>query len=81
MRFARQVALPVLYKGLRLRCGYRADIIVEDRVLIELKAVDRLAQIHDAQILTYLRLSQIKVGLLLNFNAALLKDGLRRFVA
>jgi GxxExxY protein len=76
----REVPLPIIYKSVRLDCGYRLDIVVEGRVLIELKAVDRLMPIHEAQILTYLRLSRIPKGLLMNFNEAVLKDGLRRFV-
>ena len=78
--FARPQELPVTYRNVRLDCGYRVDIVVEQTVLLELKAIERLAPIHDAQMLTYLRLSRMKVGLLMNFNAVLLKDGLRRFV-
>jgi GxxExxY protein len=78
--FQRQVALPVIYKSVRLDCGYRMDIVVQDEVVIELKTVDRLHPIHDAQLLTYLRLSGRKKGLILNFHAPVLKDGLRRLV-
>jgi len=78
--FLRQVALPVIYKSVRLDCGYRMDIVVRDEVVIELKTVERLHPIHDAQLLTYLRLSGLKKGLLLNFHAPVLKDGLRRMV-
>ncbi|HKD23833.1 MAG TPA: GxxExxY protein [Rhizomicrobium sp.] len=80
MHHQREVPLPVIYKSVRLDCGYRLDIVVEGCVLIELKAIDRLMPIHEAQILTYLRLSGIRKGLLMNFNEAVLKDGLRRFV-
>ena len=80
LRFERQVALPIVYRDVRLECGYRLDVVVEGRVLLELKAVDALAPIHEAQILTYLRLSKLKIGLLINFNHGVLKDGLRRFV-
>jgi len=80
MHHQREVPLPVIYKSVRLDCGYRLDIVVEGCVLIELKAIDRLMPIHEAQILTYLRLSGIPKGLLMNFNEAVLKDGLRRFV-
>jgi GxxExxY protein len=78
--YARQVPIPLTYKGVRLECAFRADIIVESKVLIELKSVERLAPVHEAQILTYLRLSNLRVGLLMNFGSALLKDGLKRFV-
>jgi GxxExxY protein len=78
--FARQVPLPVLYKGIRLDCGYRLDIVLERDLIVEIKAVERLLPIHEAQILTYLRLSSIRTGLLVNFNSVVLKDGLRRFV-
>jgi GxxExxY protein len=76
----RQVALPVSYKNVRLECGYRIDIVVADRLVIELKTVERILPVHEAQLLTYLRLSGLRTGLLLNFNTALLKDGIRRFV-
>ena len=80
LKYRRQVPLPVIYKDVRLECGYRMDLVVEDRLVVELKTVDRLMPVHDAQLLTYLRLSGIRTGLLLNFNSALLKDGLRRLV-
>ncbi|HUK06509.1 MAG TPA: GxxExxY protein [Stellaceae bacterium] len=80
IEFGRQVPLPVIYKRVRLDCGYRLDIVVASEMILEIKAVDRLLPIHDAQILTYLRLSGHKVGLLMNFNAATLKEGLRRLV-
>lgn len=76
--FKRQVSLPVVYKSVRLDCSYRLDIVAESRVIIELKAVERLLPIHEAQMLTYLKLSGLNVGLLLNFNTPTLKDGLRR---
>ena len=78
--FQRQAPLAVVYKDVRLDCGYRLDIIAERHLVIEIKSVERLLPIHDAQMLTYLRLSGCKVGLLMNFNTVLLKDGLRRFV-
>lgn len=77
---ARQVPLPVTYKTIKLDCGYRMDVVVQQQLIVEIKAVERLMPIHEAQMLTYLRLSGIKVGLLMNFNVAILKDGLRRFV-
>ena len=75
-----QQALPVECKDVKLDCGYRIDTLVEDLVIIELKAVDSLQPIHEAQILTYLKLSGIKVGLLINFNVQVLKEGIRRLI-
>jgi GxxExxY protein len=80
LHVARQVPLPVIYKGTKLDCGYRVDLMVEQSVIVELKAVERLDSIHIAQVLTYLRLSGCQVGLLFNFNVRLLRDGLRRIV-
>jgi GxxExxY protein len=74
------VPLPVVYKESRLDCGFRIDILVEDTIIIEIKSVERLSALHEAQMLTYLRLSGRKIGLLMNFNAVTLKDGLRRFI-
>ena len=73
LAFSRQVSLPIIYKSVRLHCGYRLDIVIEDRVILELKTVERLMPIHEAQMLTYLKLSGIRTGLLLNFNSAVLK--------
>jgi GxxExxY protein len=78
--FHRQVALPVIYKGVRLDCGYRMDLVVEDLVVVEIKAIDCLSPIHEAQLLTYLKLSEKSVGLLINFNVPVLKEGLKRIV-
>lgn len=78
--FQRQVALPVRYKGVKLDCGYRMDLVVDDTVVLELKAVEEVAPIHEAQLITYLKLSQKKIGLLINFNVAVLKDGILRRV-
>jgi GxxExxY protein len=78
LRFHRQVNLPVGYKGLKLDCGYRMDVIVEDLVLIELKSIEQVLPVHEAQLLTYLRLSGKKVGLLINFNVSLLKNGIAK---
>ena len=78
--FARQVPIPVIYDGMRLNTGFRADLIVADDIIIEIKAIERLAPAHEAQLLTYLRMSGCQVGLLFNFNALRLKDGLRRMV-
>jgi len=80
LSFVTEHSLPVVYKGLRLDCGYRVDLVVAGVVVVELKAVDRLAPVHEAQLLTYLRLGGWKVGLLLNFNVAVLRDGIRRRV-
>ena len=77
---ARQVKLPAWYKGERLDCGYRLDLVVDRLVVLELKAVNKLEPINQAQLLTYLRLSGIKLGFLLNFNVLLMKDGIRRVV-
>jgi GxxExxY protein len=78
--FERQVPIPVEYKGINLDCGYRADIIVDSGILVEIKAIDSLLPVHDAQLLTYLKLGGWKIGLLINFNVELLKHGLRRRV-
>jgi len=78
--YRRQVALPIIYKAVRLDCGYRMDLLVQDHLIIEIKAVEQLLPIHSAQMLTYLRLSGQKVGLLINFNSVVLKDGLKRVV-
>ena len=78
--FERQVLIPVEYKGVKLDCGYRADIVVDGTILLEIKAIDSLLPIHDAQLLSYLKLGGWKIGLLINFNVELLKDGLRRRV-
>jgi GxxExxY protein len=80
MVVGRQLPLPVVYKSVRLDCGYRLDLVVENRLIIEIKSVEKLLPIHDAQVLTYLRLSGRKTALLMNFNVLLLKDGIRRFV-
>jgi len=80
LRFQRQVSLPVSYKGVKLDCGYRLDLVVEDKVILELKSVEQVTPLHEAQLLTYLRLSGKKVGLLLNFNTPVMKDGIIRLV-
>src|SRR5580698_4046289 len=76
--YARQVELPMDYDGVRLDCGYRADIIVASEVILELKSVERILPLHEAQLLTYLRLSRCRTGLLVNFNVVSLKNGIRR---
>lgn len=75
-----QVALPVVYKDIRLDAGYRIDILVENKVIIEVKSVDSLADIHTAQLLTYLKLKNLKLGLLINFNNIRVVDGIKRVV-
>lgn len=80
LAFQRQVEVPVVYKGVRLDCGYRMDLLVEDAVVVELETVDHLLPVHSAQLLTYLKLSGKRVGLLLNFNEAILKRGIKRLV-
>ncbi len=77
----RQKALPILYKGVRIDCGYRLDLLVEGQVIVELKAVTNLGPIHEAQVLSYLRLSGCHVGLLINFHVRRLSYGVRRFVS
>jgi GxxExxY protein len=72
-----QVKLPVVYKGLSIDCEFFMDIVVSDKLVVELKAVERLLPVHEAQLLTYLRLSGIRLGLLINFNVPLLKDGIK----
>ena len=71
---------PVVYKGIRLECGYRLDMLVENKLIIELKSVEKIRAIHEAQLLTYMKLARVKVGLLINFNVTKLKDGIKRFV-
>jgi GxxExxY protein len=78
--FRRQVVLPLIYKSKQLDCGFRADVIVADKVLVEIKAVETVTDLHKAQLLTYLRITGLKVGLILNFNTVLLKDGIVRLV-
>ena len=75
-----EVALPVIYKEIKLNAGYRIDMIVNNKVILEIKSVDALAPIHTAQILTYLKLKEVKLGLLINFNSVKLIDGLKRVV-
>lgn len=80
LKVEQQKPLPVVYKDVRLDCGYRLDLLVEDKVIVEIKAVDQLLPVHEAQLLSYLRLSGCKVGLLINFNVKVLRSGIRRLV-
>ena len=75
----RQKAVPVIYKNIKLECEYRIDILVENKVIIELKSVDVLNPVHEAQILTYMKFANKNIGLLINFNVTLLKNGLKRY--
>ena len=76
--YERQKEIPIDYKGTKVDCGFRSDLIVDDRLIVELKARDDLLPIHEAQLLTYLKLMRIKIGLLINFNVLVLKDGIKR---
>ncbi len=78
--FQLQLAQPVRYKDILLDCGYRIDVLVENQIIIELKSVEKLLGIHEAQLLTYMKLAEIKIGLLMNFNVTKLKEGIKRFV-
>ncbi len=80
IRFRRQAELPVVYKGNRVDCGYRIDLIVEECVIVELKSIEDIVPIHEAQLLSYLKLSGIRVGLLINFNVKKMVDGITRRV-
>ena len=78
--FQLQLPIPVEYKGIRLDCGYRMDVLVEDQLILELKSVDEIKGIYEAQLLTYMKLADKHTGLLINFNVEVLKDGIKRFV-
>ena len=78
--FKLQVELPVEYKRMRLDCGYRIDLLADGRLIVELKSVEQLLKIHEAQFLTYMKLAKMSVGLLINFNVDVLRNGVRRFV-
>jgi GxxExxY protein len=77
IKFARQVPVPVLYRAVKVECGYRLDFLVENAVVVEIKSVECLARVHTAQMITYLKLTGCRVGLIINFNMSLLKDGVR----
>jgi len=80
LQYDRQRKLPLTYKGIQLDCGYRIDLFVEERVIVELKTIDKLSPIHDAQLLTYMKRAKSSVGLLINFNVPVLRNGIRRKV-
>lgn len=78
--FERQMTLPVAYKGVQLECGYRLDLLVEKTVVVEIKSIERILPVHEAQLLTYLRLTGVNVGLLVNFHSSVLMNGVKRMV-
>jgi len=80
LEFERQIVLPIVYDGARIDAGYRLDLMVERSVVVEVKSVDALTRVHEAQILTYLKLSGCRIGFLMNFNVPLFKEGVRRFM-
>ena len=80
LRVSQQVGLPVHYESVRLELGFRVDLIVEDKVIVEIKSIEALAAVHKKQLLTYLRLMDLRLGLLINFNVELIKDGIHRVV-
>jgi len=80
LSYGQQIELPISYKGKKLDCGYRVDIMVENSIILELKAVDKIEAIHKAQLLTYLKLSEKTLGLILNFNVELMRNGIMRIV-
>jgi len=80
LRFERQVPLPLVYGGVRITCAYRADLIIEGRLLVELKSIERLLPLHHTQVLTYLKLSRVRQALLINFNVGRLTDGIKSFL-
>ena len=77
--FQKQLPMPVKYKGIRLDCGYRLDLLIANKVIVELKSVTKITGVHESQILTYMRLAEIKTGLLINFNVRRLVDGIKRY--
>lgn len=80
INYERQKPVPVIYKGIKLECGYRIDLLVERRIVVELKSIEEIAPIHESVVLTYLKLSGNTVGLLINFHVTVLKDGIRRYI-
>ncbi len=80
IRFEKQKSLPIEYKGVKLDCEYRIDLLVENKIVVELKTVEALASVHEAQLLTYIRLTGCKLGLLINFNVPVLKNGIKRMI-
>jgi GxxExxY protein len=80
IKYARQIGVPVVYDDIKMELGFRADLIVGDKVILELKSVESILPVHKKQLLTYLKLSDLKLGLLINFNVTLIKDGITRIV-
>ena len=80
LKVERQREVPITYQGMRIDAGYRIDLLVAESIIVELKAVDRVAPVHEAQVLSYLKLANLRIGFLINFNVRLLKDGIRRLV-
>ena len=80
LKVRKEFPIPVFFEGRKMECGYRADLVVEDKVIVEVKSIDQIIDIHKAQVLTYLKLKDIRLGLLINFNVVLLKDGIKRIV-
>jgi GxxExxY protein len=80
LKIEKENPLPLVYHDVKLECGYRVDIVVEDKVIVEIKSIEALADIHTAQVLTHLKLANCKIGLLMNFNVSLLKDGIKRCI-
>ena len=80
LKVKKELSIPLFFEKRKMECGYRADLVVEDKVIIEVKAIDQLNDIHKAQLLTYLKIKDIRLGLLINFNVVLLKDGIKRIV-
>ena len=80
LKVKKECPIPVFFGGRRMECGYRADLVVEDKVIIEVKSIEHIIDVHKAQVLTYLKITDIKLGLLINFNVVLLKDGIKRIV-
>ncbi len=76
----RQKPVPIIYKEIKLECGYRLDLLVNNKIIVEIKSIDALASVHTAQVLTYMKFTEKKIGLLINFNVTRLKDGIRRYV-
>lgn len=80
LAFNRQIPLPLVYEGVKIDSGLRLDLLVDDKVVVELKAVEKLSALYEAQLLTYLKLSGLRLGLLINFNVAMIREGIRRIV-
>ncbi len=80
LKVQQQKAVPIIYKSIKLECGYRMDLLVEDTVIVELKSIEQFNSVHEAQMLTYLKFSEKRIGLIINFNVALLKHGIKRYM-